>query len=320
MLFAFANLVVPACAADKPAAPQRAAAVSGNEQRARSAIRVIGGGWGDARNEDIETVLNSVASVLLDNFPGWRLDPIVVTHTDRPPVTLFKRGANNEYRVRLSVKDRYWARYAYEFAHELSHILTHYEHHAYPVGTTYNQWFEESLCEVASLFALRQLSAVWESSPPYRHWVAYAPNFERYAQHLLSERHRRLPPEVSLAAWFERNAADLTQTPYLRSHNEIVANVLLPLFEENPQIWEAIGYLNLEADSGNFRDYLRAWHANAPDDYKDIIEYITTLFGLAGKNQASRAGASMPAAAAAIRTPSPAASPGPTGPVARGAR
>src|SRR5688572_8769640 len=84
-------------------------------------IRVVGDGWGNARPEDIETVLYSVAAILLEHFPGRRLYPILVTHASDRPITLFGRGPKNEYRMRLAAKDRHWARYAYEFAHELVH-------------------------------------------------------------------------------------------------------------------------------------------------------------------------------------------------------
>lgn len=275
--------------ADETAARQRAAAVSTNQSRAGVVIHAVAGGWGEASTNDIETVLHSVASVLLEHFPGRHLDPIVVSHSDTDPFTLFERGPNNEYRVQLTVSGRYWAGYAYEFAHELSHILSNYEHRGYSSRITDNQWFEESLCEVASLYALKELSVVWALSPPYPEWAAHAPMFARYARHHLNESHRRLPQGVSLAAWFERNERDLAQTPYLRGKNELVANALLPLFDEDPRIWEAIGYLNSQVHGGNFRDYLQAWHASAPDEYKDVIRHIARLFGIEPSLQLSRA-------------------------------
>lgn len=245
----------------------------------RADIQVVAGGWGNARTEEIKAVLDSIAAILLEHFPGRRLSPISVRHTDQHPATLYRRGPNDAYRVFLSAQDRRWARYAYEFAHELSHILSNYEHHVFSKMTTFNQWFEEALCETASIYALKRLAVAWEIAPPYPHWAAYAPAFERHAQRLLTEPRRRLPHDMSLAGWLERNEPELRSNPYLRGHNEIVANLLLPLFEENPQIWEAIGYLNPGAKSSSFREYLRSWHASAPEDYKDIIRYIMALFG-----------------------------------------
>ncbi|MBI4203932.1 MAG: hypothetical protein HY527_02790 [Betaproteobacteria bacterium] len=243
-------------------------------------IRVLAGAWGNARAEDIETVLYSVAAVLLEHFPGKRLNPILVFHSDTRPFILYEKGPNNEYRVDLTAKDGDWAQYAYEFAHELSHILTHYERHAYPGTTAHNQWFEEALCEVASLYVLRRLAVAWQVSPPHPDWAAYAPAFEKYAERFLSEPHRRLPPATSLATWFAQNEQDLARNPYLRGQNEVVANILLPFFEENPRLWLAIGCLNQEPKGNSFRDYMQTWHDNALEDCKGMIKHIMALFGV----------------------------------------
>ena len=255
-------------------------------------IRVLGDDWGSARPQDIETVLYSVAAILLEHFPGRRLYPILVTHAPNHPMTLFKRGPANEYLVRLSARDRQWARYAYEFAHELAHILTNYQHHALSRTLRPNQWFEEALCEAASLYALKRLAFVWEMWPPHREWAAYAPEFQRYVERFLSESHRQLPRDVTLAAWFRRHEKELQGKPYSRGHNEVVANVLLPLFEENAEFWEAIGYLNLQGRSGSFREYLQAWHDNAPEEHRDLIRYIMALFGVLPDGQSTAAGGS----------------------------
>jgi hypothetical protein len=261
-------------------APETAASERANIPKAPAVqIRVREGGWGEARVEDIEAVLNSVAAILLEHFPSRRLNPIVVTHSSERPITLYRKAPGNAYQVQLSAKDDYWPRYAYEFAHELSHILMNYDHHADARATAFNQWFEESLCEAASLYALKRLAFTWEVRPPQPQWASYAPEFERYVERFLNERHRQLPPDVKLAEWFRQNEQTLRETPYLRDRNEIVANLMLPLFEENDALWESIGYLNLEPKATNFRGYLQTWHDNAPDEYKDTIRYIMALFG-----------------------------------------
>jgi hypothetical protein len=150
-----------------------------------------------------------------------------------------------------------------------------------------NQWFEEALCEAASLYVVKRLGLVWEMWPPHPHWAAYAPEFERYVERFLREQHRELPRDLPLATWFRQHEDELRGKPYLRSHNEVVANVLLPLFEENADFWEAIGYLNVQGGASSFREYLQTWHDNAPDDYRDVIRYIMALFGALHGGQAT---------------------------------
>ena len=49
--------------------------------------------------------------------------------------------------------------------------------------------------------------------------------------------------------------------------NEVVATALLPLFEGQPQFWQAITHLNpSRASAGKtFGDYLADWYATCPD-------------------------------------------------------
>jgi tripartite-type tricarboxylate transporter receptor subunit TctC len=43
-------------------------------------------------------------------------------------------------------------------------------------------------------------------------------------------------------------------------------------------LWEAIGFLNLDAPGTSFQQYLQTWLDNAPPRYKDVIRYSMTLF------------------------------------------
>jgi tripartite-type tricarboxylate transporter receptor subunit TctC len=87
-----------------------------------------------------------------------------------------------------------------------------------------------------------------------------------------------LPPGQTLAAWYAENAQRLRGGAYDRDRNEVVATQLLPLFEENPELWEALGYLNLDAPGGSFENYLHNWRDNAPPDLRDSISYVMALF------------------------------------------
>ena len=87
---------------------------------------------------------------------GRTLEPILV-EPKGGPITLFRRGPKGEYLVRLNTGDRHWAQHAYQFAHEFTHILANYDEHE-----RRNKWFEESICEMASLFVLRRMSETVE--------------------------------------------------------------------------------------------------------------------------------------------------------------
>lgn len=260
----------------------------------RLRIQVADANWGNASRQDIEKLLYAVAEELWTYFPKRSLKSIVVMPSAAHPLTAYDKGPRGEYVVYLSARDRRWSQYAYQFAHEFAHILSNYDRHG-DKTVPGNQWFEETLCEAAALFTLRRMSESWQLSDgplPYPDWQGYAPAFERYAEHFLQEVHRKLPPGTSLADWYRDHRKKLRHDPYLREKNELVANLLLPLFEENPEYWDAIGYLNLDDSdaTASLPQYLETWHKNAPDQYKPLVEEIIAMFGLGERTTLVHAG------------------------------
>jgi hypothetical protein len=245
-------------------------------------IRVLPGDWGGANRQDVENLLVSVARELWVYFPERSLKPIVVTPTERHPVAGYAKGPDGEYFVYLSARGRHWSQYAYQFAHEFAHILSNYETNGRSLVRR-NQWFDESLCETASLFTLRRLGASWlkGDSVPYPHWKPYGTALQTYVKDLLAQPHRALAAKSGFAEWYRGNAAALDQNPYLRERDEVVAGMLLPLFEEYPEAWSTIAYLNLqESDAtGSFQQYLANWHHNTPERQRPLVAKIIELFG-----------------------------------------
>lgn len=229
--------------------------------------------WGGSI-QDVDKVLRSAAGELWCYFPGRTLKPILV-EPKGGPITLFRRGPNGEYFVRLNTGGRLWAQHAFQFAHEFGHILANYDEHELR-----NKWFEESICEMASLFALRRMSETWKVRPPYPNWKDYSPALATYADERL--RPARLPPGKRLADWYRENEALLRQDSCLRDKNTVVAAALLPLFEKRPESWQAIAWLNDGKSHGTrtFADYLGDWYARVPEKIRPIVRQIATEFAI----------------------------------------
>lgn len=250
-------------------------------------ITVAPGAWGQADTEDIQAVLYSVADSFARYFPDRRLPRILVESVPGNPRVLFDRGIGGEYVIHLSAHDLRWSQYAYQFAHELCHILSNFDNNEIRDGkvVAQNQWFEESVCDTAALFTLRQLTSTWRHAPPYPHWASYAPAFGEYAQNLLAKVHRNEVEAGNLGEWYRQNAADLRRNPYLRDKNEVVAVRLLPLLEKNPQHWAAISfltisYLNRNARSRSFKEYLGSWYEYAPQRDKVFVGEVIDMFAM----------------------------------------
>ena len=113
-------------------------------------------------------MLDSAGRELGQFFPDYKIEPIVVTRGHSGPITLFHRNDRGEIVVRLDTEKTYWSQYAYQFAHEFCHVLC-----GFKPGYEGNKWFEETLCETASLYVMRGMSRTWKTSPPYANWKDY---------------------------------------------------------------------------------------------------------------------------------------------------
>jgi hypothetical protein len=246
---------------------------------ARPSIRVQPGGWGNASTQDIETVLTSVADVLIPQFPNHASARIAVAFSGSGPRVLAEKTSDGAYQVLLNVRGARWDQFAYQFSHELCHIVTNFEHREIGApGSRSHQWFEETVCEVVSLVALNRLAARWNESPPHAGWSDYASAFRRYAERLLASDHRVISPATSMAMWYRENQRSLESDPYLREKNEAAATVLLRLFEADPDNLAAIAYMNETRERGSFAAYLASWYDCCPEPQRSLVRQLIAVF------------------------------------------
>ena len=247
-------------------------------------IRIVEGeGWGGAGVRDIKAVLDSTAKNLLKYFPDRKLSPIIVEHTTGSPVALYALGPNGEFRVHLNSKGLRWSQYSYQFSHELTHVLAGYK--KVEPNSPPNQWFEESLCMMGSLFTMRRMSESWKTEPPYPNWKDYAPHLGSYVDDVMKKPEHNLPAGTTLAQWYKTNEQKLRTGSSIagedRAMQSVVASVLLPHFEATPENWPAIGYLNVKkTGDSSFKTYLDAWQDSAPAKYRPFIKAIRAKFGV----------------------------------------
>lgn len=282
LLFLALSWLLPAAAAPLAEAAAPGSPATGS----KISIEVARGNWGNADRRDIQSILEATAGEFLSSFADVAAGDLNIRVLPRggSPRVLYERGADGEHMVYLTARDDRWYQYAYQFSHELCHILSNFDHKDRQGETvaSANQWFEESLCETASLFTLKRLAASWVKHPPKRNWIGYGPVFAAYADQLLAQPHRRLPLSQSFGNWYEENRSSLQASPYLREKNELVATTLLPLFEREPEMWQAIAYLNADRSSAAkpFAAYLADWHAACPPASRQLVADAMRLFGI----------------------------------------
>ena len=220
-------------------------------------------------------VLTSVAEILFPLGGKPPYNSIWVSHSEQGPIVLYQRGKDGQYIVKLNTQDRYWCQYAFQFSHEVGHILCGYRD-----GDASNLWFEETIGEVASLYALLHLERSWKKSPPYPHWKEYASEFTKYAEERIKKYENTIPAD--LPNWFQANEQKLSKEPVDRPRNVSLAIRLLPLFDKSPVGWSACAFLNEKKskNSRSFELYLKDWYEACPlPEQKSFVQKIGAEFG-----------------------------------------
>lgn len=245
-----------------------------NKGPTRLRVFVTDGDWGSSSVADIKKVCDSAAMMFTPHIQRGISEPLLVENDGTGPITLFRRGENNEHIIRLDTKNRAWAQLAFQFSHELCHVMCNYRD-----VKNAQLWFEETICEVASLFALRQMAKAWEQNPPYSNWKSYSTALQDYADQRIQ---RQDVASQSLEKLYTDNSGKLQSSGTNRDINNQVAIKLLPIFEERPSAWEAIRFLNLgpAKENENFDSYLRGWHARVPEQQKAVVKEIAAKFGV----------------------------------------
>ena len=241
-------------------------------------IKVVGNGWGKASKTDLKKVLESAANTIWRHCKEAKLPPIQVSKGNETPISLFQRAKNGDLQVKLTSKDTFWAQHSYQFAHEICHCLCRFKD-----GDKTNMWFEESLCETASLFALRAMSKDWQTKPPYPNWKSYSRALYDYAEKLLQDPERSLPENMTIKQWYLKNKESLEKDAINRKLNAVVAKEILKFLEKDPHHWEAVFWINEKrtTEKVSFEVYLRNWKTSVPEKHKKFVDEIIKLFGFA---------------------------------------
>ena len=235
----------------------------------------------EAAEADILAVLRSASDALSARFPDRAAMEVRVTRSQTAPITLFARGPGGRYEVRLATGKLYWSQYAYQFGHELMHIYCNYRE-----GDDSTDWFEETLCETSSLFVLRRMAEAWEKKPPFPNWKDYSASLRDYAARRIEEHALPRQGRKTLAAFYALHAADLPRgrhdEPQRRAVYSTMATALLPLFEEKPEQWAAVEFLNrAKPERGlSFARHLDNWEQQCPEKHRALVRAIRREFGL----------------------------------------
>ncbi len=244
-------------------------------------IKVLSDDWGEAKRCDIERLLTDTAShmnrLLRNPFAGT-IHVKASPAWDFEPRIHYRTSTHEPISIQLTARDRDWCQFAFQFSHEFCHVLSDYER----LRQKPNRWFHEVICEVASLFTLRQMARRWPDAPPYSNWKDYAKHLAVYVENRLSRPEIQLPETIDLKEWLVAHEEELRKDPYQenmddRPLNGLVAKQLLPIFESAPAGWNAIS--RLPDSSEKIDSYLGEWYSAADSIDKPFVGQILEATG-----------------------------------------
>ena len=176
------------------------------------------------------------------------------------------------HHIYLRCRGDYWCQWLYQFAHEYCHHLIGGEMSGEIRGLL---WFEESVCEMSSMYHLGNL-AFLRGYIPELFPLHYVRSVQDYLEDVLS-RSNELASEASNPGFLYKWESLLREPKYHRTHYSAIAVRMLPLFVENPHLWKIIlnfGNIRQWESLESLFDHLMR-HATL--DYQDSLSRLHNL-------------------------------------------
>ena len=191
--------------------------------------------------------------------------------------------------IHLTARSNYWSQYVYQFAHEYCHYLIDGPMDGERALT---MWFEESICELASIFFINRTAIRWNSFELKRGQISvvtandcasirlrkFVPCHQKYLQDIL---HKNPLIEGPLHQWLESNMPILSESLYHRDMYNQIATSLYETFNLHPDLWCLLPFLcrPKETEFKGFKDFIlrivRERIQGAVASYSFLVELLT---------------------------------------------
>lgn len=172
----------------------------------------------------------------------------------------------------LSVKRHSLPQWIYQFAHEYCHHLINGE----LVGDIYGYiWFEETICELASMYQIHTIYTQWIGCNNHIKNLASSA-FQPYLDDLLTQQPQLLSDTLRLG-FLTHWEQILSEQIYHRNYYNALAARMFPLFVENPSLWKIILYFGDMRKWGSLRELFDHLRKNATPDYSDSLNELRFL-------------------------------------------
>lgn len=231
-------------------------------------IVLVKKGFGNFHEDIIRDLLRHVDIWLTDALgqPHFSSKQVVVLQGEDNPQFC---DARKVHFIFLVTNDNYWCQWVYQFAHEYCHHLID---EAMASGVDGLIWFEETVCELSSMFCLYRMYDYFRLHT-YQDLRSYSLSVRDYLEDMLKHEDIAVP----LHLYIERNLHLLEQHEYHRDIYIVVAKQMLPLFVECPSLWKIILHFGNMHERKSLTLLFEHLKAEADTTYADALQRLRVL-------------------------------------------
>lgn len=225
--------------------------------------------FGSPAYEVVERLLYMVDFNMMTaiNKPMFSTEECVVVYKEEYPMC---SRLGNQHIIFLSVKDNYWCQWVYQFAHEYCHHLIN----GSMTGTWSDlMWFEETICELSSLYNLQKMESICMINGLY----SYAPFVNNYLEKCMNQEKVNCRIEES-NHWYEKYAEVLREKEYERSLYNAIACLMLPHFIDNPCLWKIVLHIGDTRSWNSLDSLFEHLQLTSDDSYKESLLKVRRIF------------------------------------------
>ncbi len=227
--------------------------------------------FGNYNHDIVYNLLKSIDinfSSCLEVAPFSTCECYIMYHPDFPMCSKIE----NRHIIFLNTSDNYWSQWTYQFSHEYCHHLINRDMSGEFKGL---KWFEETICELSSMYHLHRLHEQWiNSANPIQ--CCYAPYLKDYKDNLLSK-HSQLFSATSHPGFLQSWLPILNEPTYHRDYYNTLAAKMFPLFVENPFLWKIILHFGDTCKWSSLNELFEHLHVQADNSYAYSLKNLNNL-------------------------------------------
>lgn len=180
-------------------------------------------------------------------------------------------NAGERHIIFLATKEDLWCQWVYQFAHEYCHHLID--------GSLSGEWsdllwFEETICELSSLYNLNKMISYCANNGLQR----YAPSVKNYLENLLTKNNRASKLSTE-GGWYKQYEESLKKEKYKRDLYNAIAVLMYPLFIDSPNLWKLILNIGDIRSWTSLEELFDHLEVSADESYCESLGRIRKMFG-----------------------------------------